>query len=174
MVIVLTVKFFLLLLLISSATAFLSLRVPPSQHVTSSTVCKNELEKNSFVPASKLTIQKWNVCFSQSTCLFEGQKKKLGHLEDLPNPWKVFDGTETETDCPGIPVGADVWPSPVTEPRDVELGATDTPGIPKGASLWPSPMREPYVPNDTPSDCPGLPPRGSESLPPFIQEPRIP
>jgi hypothetical protein len=111
-----------------------------------------------------------SVFVHQSTRL-DGQK--LGHLEDMPNPWDVFDGTETETDCPGIPVGADVWPSPMMEPRDVELGATDTPGIPKGASIWPSPMRDPYVP-DTPCDCPGLPPRGSESLPPFIQEPRIP
>lgn len=98
-------------------------------------------------------------------------EKPVGHLE----PLTPREDWESDSDCPGLPKGADSWPSPVVEPRVPLDRAGDTPRVGLGAASWPSPVQEPNIGfGSGATDTPGITPGADAGIPPFTEEPRVP
>lgn len=98
-----------------------------------------------------------------SEALFAGQERKIGHLEPIPVP-----RSEPVPETPGIPQGADLWPSPVQDPNVFsDRMPPETPGV--NRVEWPSPVQEPKI-NAGPPETPGL---NNVDWPAATQEPNV-
>ena len=123
---------------------------------------------NAFLPIDVARTK--NVWVAPTTIIRAAKDSgEIGHLEPIPKPDSGSGG-----ESPGLPDGAESWPSPIQEPSAEALEDSDTPGLRKGVPDWPSPMREPEIGfGSGPCDTPGLPPDSSSGIPPHIQEPRV-